>query len=206
MFVELIDRLRCPNEHADSWLVAAATRTAHRTLVDATLGCPVCDAEYEVRDGAVVFGTPRTHQPMPVTEDEAMRAAALLRCEERGLYLLHGGWASLTASLQGLIDVDVVLADPPPSEHATPAQGTLRGVGDRWPLAAQSLHGIALDDSSSALATDAVRTLRAAGRLVAPVDTVVPPGVRELTRDERHWVAEKLASDVVPLGRARRAE
>lgn len=203
MFVELIDRLRCPNDHADTWLVATASRTAHRYLIDATLGCPECDAEYDVRDGDVYFGTPMASAAMPDSEDEAMRAAALLSMQERGLYLLDGGWASLASAVQGILDVDLLLADPPFAPGtASAGQGTLRGIGDRWPLASASLHGIALDRATPARIADAVRVLRAAGRLVAPVGAALPAGVRELARDERHWVAEKVG-DVIPLRRAR---
>ena len=49
MFVEIIDLLRCPNAHAESWLVAAAARTVGRHIVEGTLGCPVCEAEMEMR-------------------------------------------------------------------------------------------------------------------------------------------------------------
>jgi uncharacterized protein YbaR (Trm112 family) len=204
VFVELIDRLRCPNDHADTWLVATASRTAHRYLIDATLGCPECDAEYDVREGSVYFGAPVACEAMPDSEDEAMRAAALLNTQERGLYVLDGGWASLASAVQGIVDVDLLLADPPSAPGTTSAgQGTLRGIGDRWPLAAASLHGIALDRATPARTADAVRVLRAAGRLVAPVNAALPAGVRELARDDRHWVAEKVG-DVFSLSRARK--
>ena len=45
MFIELVDALRCPVAHAESWLVAAAIRMEARHIVDGTLGCPVCSAE-----------------------------------------------------------------------------------------------------------------------------------------------------------------
>jgi hypothetical protein len=202
MYVELLDRLRCTGNHADTWLVAAATRTEHRHLVEATLGCPACDATFEVRNGEVWLGDAIATAPMPVNDDEAMRAAALLRLEERGLYLLDGGWASLAHAIREIVDVDLILSDPP-AGAAPDGQGTLRGVGSRWPLAAASLHGVALAHATAARVSDAVRVLRAGGRLVAPVDASLPAGVRELASDDRHWVAEKLP-DVVPLSRARR--
>ena len=40
MFVELVDLLRCPHAHEDSWLVAAADETADRHIVHGSLGCP----------------------------------------------------------------------------------------------------------------------------------------------------------------------
>jgi len=202
MFVEFLDRLRCPAEHADTWLVAAATRTAHRRLIEATLGCPECGAEYALRGGELWFGQRVDSTPMAASEDEAMRLAALLKLEERGLYLLDGGWAVFDGSLRALLDVAVLVVDPPSlPEFAEAGEGTLRGVGDRWPLAAAAFHGIALDRATPARTADAVRLLRAGGRLVAPSSATVPPGVRELARDDRHWVAEK-ADDVVPLSRA----
>lgn len=210
MHVELIDRLRCPSPHADTWLVAAATRTAHRHLVEATLGCPECKAEFVVRDGELWLGECRDARPaavsVPVSADDAMRAAALLALEEHGLYLLDGAWGGAARGVQEILDVSLLLADPPPADGdaaAPSAQGTLRGVGDRWPLADASLHGLAIDRVTPARLADAVRTLRPRGRLVAPVAAPLPPGVAELARDDRHWVAEKIA-DVVPLGRARR--
>ncbi len=201
MRVDLIDRLRCPSDHADTWLVAAATRTEQRTLMEATLGCPECKAEFELRAGELWFGARVESAPMSITDDEGLRAAALLRLEERGLYLLDGAWGSLAHALQAMLDVDLLLADPPVDSVA--GQGTLRGVPDRWPFAGASLHGLALGLASDVRAADAVRVLRPRGRLVAPVATAVPVGVTELARDDRHWVAEK-AADVVTLGRAKR--
>ena len=203
MNVELIDRLRCPNEHEETWLVAAASRTAHRRLIDATLGCPVCEAEFDVRDGAVLFGAPRATAAMPAGEDEAMRAAALLHIQERGLYLLDAGWGSLAPALLALLPADYLLVDPPSHVAADEGISVLVGTGDRWPLAAASLQGIALAASSPARLEGAVRLLKLRGRLVAPVSLPVPVGMHELARDARHWVAEKTA-DVVTLGRAGR--
>jgi hypothetical protein len=215
--VDLIDRLRCTGQHADTWLVAAATRTAQRHLIEATLGCHECGAEFEVRDGDLWFGARVESAPMSVSADETMRAAALLRLEERGLYVLEGGWGSLSAALHQVLDMDIILVDPPAevSQRAVAAaaasggsedglgQCTLRGVGDRWPIAAAALHGIAIERATSARLSDALRVLRAGGRLVAPATAAVPAGAHELARDDRHWVAEKVG-DVVPLGRARR--
>lgn len=203
MNVELIDRLRCPNAHEETWLVAAASRTGPRRLIEATLGCPVCNAEFEVRDGAVIFGAARDTAAMPAGEDEAMRAAALLHVQERGLYLLDGGWGSLAPALLALLPADYLLVDPPRDVAADEGISVLVGPGDRWPLAAASLQGIALAAASAARLEGAVRLLKLRGRLVAPVGLPVPAGMHELARDERHWVAEK-AADVVTLGRARR--
>lgn len=203
MFVELIDRLRCPSDHDDAWLVAAASRTANRRLLDATLGCPVCEAEFTVRDGAVLFGESAPGVAMPAGEEEALRAAALLHVQERGLYVLDAGWASLAPALLALLSAEFLLVDPPAATVAGEGMGILIGVGDRWPLAAASVQGIALERATPARVADAVRVLTPRGRLVAPCSAPVPAGVTELARDDRHWVGEKV-SDVVPLRRAPR--
>ena len=184
--------------------MAIATRTEQRRLSEGALGCLVCQAEYVVRDGEVLFGPSVASDSMAADDEETLRAAALLHLEERRLYLLDGGWASLALALQALVDVDLLLADPPAAQAASVAgQGVLRGVDARWPLGAAALHGLALDRASPGLLADAVRVLRPRGRLVAPVAASVPAGVTELARDDRHWVAEKTA-DVVTLARARR--
>jgi hypothetical protein len=74
----------------------------------------------------------------------------------------------------------------------------------RVPVAAGSLRGVALDErnAGAVLAADAVRALRAGGRLVAPASSPLPDGVGELARDDTVWVAERReAPRLVPLGR-----
>ena len=56
MHVELVETFRCMAPHRDSWLVAAADRTESRVILDGTLGCPVCHAEYVIRGGIAYFG------------------------------------------------------------------------------------------------------------------------------------------------------
>src|SRR5688572_33340449 len=56
VFIELIDSLRCPVDHDESWLVASIVERSGRDIVAGTLGCPVCRAEYPIRDSIAVFG------------------------------------------------------------------------------------------------------------------------------------------------------
>ena len=94
MFIELVDALRCPNAHEESWLVASAARMEFRHIVEGTLGCPVCKAQYPVRRGVVDFrraGTSTVPQHAPPDETEAARLAAFLDLTDRAGFAVWNG-------------------------------------------------------------------------------------------------------------------
>lgn len=204
MLLELVDTFRCIRPHEDSWLVAAAYRIDGRHLMEGVLGCPVCRTEYPVRDGVVDFTGGAATAPAAASgaevdrssiADEAMRLAALLGLEEvRAPVLLAGGWVDLLATLGEIAPAPYILVNAAPPADGPPASA-LRTAGT-IPLASGAAHGVALDAAAAAddgLVQGAVRALRPGGRLVAPSGTPVPAGVRELARDARHWVAERVA-------------
>jgi hypothetical protein len=206
MYVELIDRLRCTASHADSWLVAAATRTVDRHIINGLLGCPECSAEYPVIDGAVWYSRPRAATPIgaPFAVDAAdeVRIAALLGVNEKGgLFALQGALAAYADALEQTAPVQLMLFDPPAGMSAPVV---LRGAGARVPVAPGSLRGIALEGTSDDLLNDAARALAPRGRLVAPAGAPVPEGITVLARDERQWVGEAgpLSSPPVRLRRS----
>ena len=192
MFVELIDQLRCPRAHEQSWLVASATRTDGRDIMEGLLGCPVCRAEYPITRGIARFGDGARDTPaLPPDEAEAMRLAALLDlAEPRGYVVLTGSFGSHARLVQRLTDVHLLLVDPPADlDMGAGISGvTIAGV---LPLVPHSAHGAALDESATpALVASAAEVVRSGGRVVAPVSLAVPPGVAELVRDGRVWVGE----------------
>ena len=210
MHIELIDTLRCPNPHEDSWLVGAFDRVIDRDIVEGRLGCPMCGSTYEIRGGVVQFDEAEDSTgdgaPAPVGADDALRLAAMLDLASPspgGLVILEGAWARAGDMLETFIDARLLLMNPPAGlvEHAR-----MSGVRSRRtiPVAAGSARGIALHRAThgDALATAAVRALRPGGRLVAPVDRPLPPDVQELARDDQWWVAERSAPPaLVTLGR-----
>jgi hypothetical protein len=219
MFVELIDLLRCPRPHEDSWLVATAHVSAARHIVDGTMGCPVCAAEYVVHDGLVDFGeSPDAGIPGPPLpegdEEMAERLGALLDLGSAGGTVLLGGTLGGAADrvarqVADSADVRVLRLDPvtlvPPTTELVSA---IRG-GGAIPIAAASLRAVALDQhtADAPRLAAAVRALRPAGRLVAPAAASLPAGVTELARDAWQWVAERDAAAIVtapiPLVRRR---
>jgi hypothetical protein len=203
MFVELLDRLRCPHAHEDNPLVATTAATFERYIVEGTLGCSVCLAEYRVHKGLMDmegdFPVPAL-TPEMLSEEEATRRAALLGLDERGgLYLVDLIGRYCIPSHVGLSPDSkfVALSVLSRQEHAVMS---ICGRPEALPFAVGSMRGIAFDlDVGPSLLISAVKTLAPGGRLVAPSTTGVPPGVELLARDERAWVAERAASPVLNL-------
>ena len=210
MFIELVDLLRCPREHEDTWLVAAIYEKADRDIVTGVLGCPICTATYPIRDGVAIFDESGTASPdrqrdayAESDEDVAMRCAAMLNLfDPGGAVILGGGWCRAGRALLDITPVSILLVDPPAGMAIGHGLSAIR-IGDRLPVAAASLRGIALDDEGARpqVVEGAVRALKSGGRLIAPLSATVPPAVTEKARDDRHWVGEvgAVATPPVPL-------
>src|SRR5437868_1403297 len=124
MFIELVDALRCPNAHEDSWLVASTAQMDARHIVNGTLGCPVCAAEFPVRAGVVDFrqGTSGLRAAAVAGDAEtAMRLAALMNLTDAsGFAVLCGAWGSHAQELAAIVDTPIVLVDPPDGVRGSP--------------------------------------------------------------------------------------
>jgi uncharacterized protein YbaR (Trm112 family) len=197
MFIELVDALRCPVPHEESWLVAAASRIEFRHIVEGTLGCPACRAEYPVHRGVVDLrrtqATSSTRDVMP-DEGEATRLAAFLGLTDRsGFAVLLGEWGAHASVLRGLVETPLIVVDPADGTEGEPGISVIRCDG-AIPLAAGSARGMALDGGSEARIASAVRATRPGGRIVGPASLATPTGATELARDERAWVAEREAA------------
>lgn len=202
MFVELLDRLRCPNRHEDMPLVATASRTVDRHIVEGTLGCPACGAEYRVHRGAVEFGG-ETREPASIEgaslNERSLRLGALLGLDDRGgLYVVDFAGARLIPWLAELSPLSQFIAFSG-DESIEGAGVVIRGRGDVLPLAKACARGIALDDPTPALLRSAVDTLAPGGRLVAPTGATVPAGIELLARDDEQWVGEREAVPVLSV-------
>lgn len=188
-------------------------------MVEGVLGCPVCQVERPVRRGVLHWsaapgesgrGEPESVLPTAsaahTDADAITRIGALLGFgESTAAFVLTGPSAAATVGLLGLVDATLVLLDPPNDAAATFAT-VIRGA-PRVPLAARSVRGVLLDGDWAVAdrALAAVETLADGGRLVAPVSVLLPAGVRELARDDRQWVAERVGGGVpIPLRRAPR--
>src|SRR5690606_17499657 len=111
MFVELVDLLRCPHPHEDSWLVLAARRTVDRHVLEGMLGCPVCAREYTVLEGVADLRVDATvavppAERVPASDELAVMIAAFAGLTEPGgTVLLGGGLAHVADALARLTSV-----------------------------------------------------------------------------------------------------
>lgn len=192
MFIELIDLLRCPVPHEDSWLVAAFTDMDGRFVRKGKLGCPVCAKTYPIIDGTAHFApavSAGATMPAAASEDEVVRAAALLGLTRPGALVVLVGSSAGAAQLADMTESKVIVVNPVTRIDETDRVGIVT-AGDRIPLAAGSADGIISDDSSDDLVAEAARLLRPGGRIVAGAGADLGPRFNELARDERNVVAE----------------
>jgi uncharacterized protein YbaR (Trm112 family) len=204
MFIELVDALRCPRPHEESWLVLAAARLEARHVWEGTLGCPVCHAQYPIRDGivdlrpdgerAVERATHPREDPQLVQRVPAFALAAMLNLADAlGFAVLVGDWGRHAHALLALEPLPpLLLVDPPAGVEIVPGLSGVR-AGATLPLAAGAARAVAMDGADPVRLASGAQVTRAGGRIVAPAHAVLPEGVRELARDEHVWVGEREA-------------
>lgn len=193
MWLDLIDSLRCPNDHEETPLVCVAHEARDRDLEAGVLGCPVCRAEFTVRDGVARFGDAPGDAPAAAadaTVDDALvlRLAALLDLSAPGgVVAFSAGVAAAAPQVAERMEVHAIVVNVAASQPGTVS--ALCGV-QTLPLASGSLRGAVLDESAAPLLASAARAVRVGGRLIAPSAWAIPEDYRQLARDERQWVAE----------------
>lgn len=193
MHIDIIDALRCPNPHEESWLVASADVTEGRDIMEGVLGCPVCRAEYSIHGGLVAFTRlPATMTPSaPSNEEQALRLAAFLDLTNvRSFAMLVGSWGNHARALHQLVDAPILLVNPPAGIELG---GELSAItcGSAVPVARRSAHAVALDATvDPALVASALSAVRVGGRVVAPSTLETPSEVTLLVQDESLWVGE----------------
>lgn len=214
MFIEMIDLLRCVNAHDDTWLVASFKEVTNRFVIEGTLGCPVCSAEYPIQNGIADFTLGESSPPFDEErshaghrrEELATRAGAYLDATQPGATIVLGGlWAYAAKDLAEMSDVRVLALNAPSGLKESERVGLIK-VGTRIPLASSSVQGVALDAwFPNSVAEEASRAVKPGGRIVGSVGLESPPQVAVLAHDEHYWVAEKPA-EVIALRRAKLAD
>jgi uncharacterized protein YbaR (Trm112 family) len=145
MFIELTDHLRCPADHEEAFLVLLPDQLAGRSVRSGTLGCPVCDRRFALRDGVLDTGD----APAPAAEAEPGKLtpealAPLVGLSGPGGYLVIVGppaaaWREVAALLPG---VGLVAVNPPDDVVDQEGISVLRG--GRLALKSNSMRGVVL--------------------------------------------------------------
>ncbi len=193
MFIELTDHLRCPADHDEAFLVLLPDLVEGRSVRTGTLGCPICDRRFTLRDGVLDVGGAL---PAPA----GAPGAALLRPDALapivglggpgGYLVLVGppaaGWREVAELLPG---VGLVAVNPPAEVADENGISVLRG--GRLPLKTNSMRGVVLGRPYA----DARAWVSEAARVVLPGLRVVgegadpPPEVIDLMASaEGVWV------------------
>jgi uncharacterized protein YbaR (Trm112 family) len=203
VFVELLEKLRCPNPHEPSPLVATAALTVDRHIIEGRLGCPVCHAEFRIHEGALELGGEAPAPPAPqvaggaAAHETMLRVGALLGLDERGgVFVLDLVGSHFIRELAELAPTAQFVALATTAGVAG-ANAVFLGCGDVIPLTNGCARGIALDRATPALLRSAVQLLAPGGRLIAPAHTAVPDGVTVLARDAEQWVGEREEAPVL---------
>lgn len=210
MFIELIDLLRCPRDHEETWLVAAFSRVEDRFVLEAKLGCPVCGEGYHVTDGIADFRAPHSGVSGAAPpgnglvrgddETQIVRYAAMLGLERPGaVIILDEEAARLAQHLAAMTETRIVALNP----HSPLGESERIAVvfsDSRIPLARASVDGVVVTSGTEAKMDEAARTLRPGGRIVAPAETKLGGRFRELARDGHNVVGESLG-ELVALSR-----
>ena len=205
MFTEVIDILRCPHPHDDSWLVASSTATVGRHIVSGRLGCPVCKATFEIVEAEARFGGAEVAATDPALDDGAAfrLAAQLYLVEAPAPVLLTGHWACAVSPLLRLMpQLSLLTGDATCVIPIDDRVSAMRLPDSVLPVAARSLRGVALGSAhaSEAFVQESARVLRTGGRLVAPAGVALDAVQwRLLATDEQVQVAERLPAPSAPV-------
>jgi uncharacterized protein YbaR (Trm112 family) len=143
MFIELTDHLRCPADHAESYLVLLPDRMHARSVREGRLGCPVCGRTYSLANGILDLGGEIPDAPgSTLLEPEAL--TALVGLSGPGGYLVLVGspadrWPEVSELNPG---VGLVAVNPGPEIAEAPGISIIRSA--LLPLKTRSMRGVVL--------------------------------------------------------------
>src|ERR1041385_6488587 len=123
--------LRCPEPHADGFMVLSTGEMLGRMVRSGIAGCSVCHREYVIKEGVVLFGEaapPATPHPAPRT-DAATLQALLDLSGPGGYVVLVGSAARHAAGLAALMaGVHFIGVNAPPDVAELPVLSLVRAT------------------------------------------------------------------------------
>lgn len=193
MYIELAERLRCPASHdPDPYCVLLPEQVRDRMVTAGSVGCPICQREYPIEDGTVVFGSVADVE-MAADVPEADAVQALLHLSGPGGYVVLVG--SVATVVEPLIErqsgVHFVIVNAPhkgPSQDVTHIQAP-----DSIPLKSGTARG-AVIGSEYAMApwlSEAIRIVSRGGRVLVISEIRPPDGVTPLAVGQGMFLGER---------------
>lgn len=195
MFLELSEAFVCPHCRPAQGLVVLLDRIEGRRVVRGSLGCPECGLRVPIRDRLVRFDRARSDSGSGAAEERpdapgapeprrrpdlppvlgggdpgegATALAALLAADAvEGYLLLAPGLDELAPGVAGsAVKAEVLALADRPSEAAEGVTWAVHPAGGPLPLFTGRLAGAAFLGPSDADVSEAVRVVRAGGRVV----------------------------------------
>jgi uncharacterized protein YbaR (Trm112 family) len=195
MHIELTEMLRCPEAHAEAFLVLSTAEMSGRSVISGVVGCPVCRREYEISRGIVEFGgSGKREEGRGIGAVDAPTLQALLDLSGPGGYVVLVGAASrhavgLASLMHGIHFVGI---NPPADAEDLPILSLLRSEA-AIPLKSSMARAIVVgsDSANDPWLAEAHRVLLRGRRLVIESETTTPPqGVNRLAAGQGLWVGE----------------
>ena len=206
MHIELTEMLRCPEPHAEEFLVISTGEMLGRMIRSGLVGCPVCRREYPMRKGVVDFtGSgkreagrvaegPLPPSPVPLPEHAQTLQALLDLSGPGGFVVLLGSAARHAVSLAGLMGgIHFVGVNAPPDTEELPVLSLLKAPR-MIPLRQSMARGMVVGAELAAAPwlAEAVRVLLPGRRFVVEGEKIpLPAGTKRLASGEGLFVGEK---------------
>jgi len=194
--IELTEMLRCPEPHADGFMVLSTGEMLGRMVRSGIAGCSVCHREYVIKDGVVDFGeTVATLPPSAVPLPDAATLQALLDLSGPGGYVvLLGAAARHAVGLAALMGgVHFIGVNAPTDVEELPVLSLVRTAG-AIPLRQTIARGVVVgaDLARAPWLVEARRVLLPGRRWVVESEAVeLPEGISKLAAGQGLSVGEK---------------
>lgn len=195
MHIELTEMLRCPEPHAEAFLVMSTGEMTGRMVRSGVLGCPVCGREYPIVKGVVCFsGGEGTSPRDPKTPDPETLQALLDLSGPGGYVVLLGAAARHAIGLADLMGgIHFVGVNAPADVEERPVLSLLQ-CETAIPLRQTMARAVVVgrDRVDARWLVEAERVLLPGRRLVVEDDGVAfPAGITRLALGQGLVVGER---------------